>query len=129
MHDSASLVSGFSGSQLSTVLSGTAHYFGAPNEGYSSGFGSTSQEFTFTGLDANGKSVDTELYSRNVESINSTIVKDEESLIGHEFSSYVFPVADVSATQNVMGVLSPKEAIGRGPGMVKQPLIQGGGSN
>lgn len=127
--DSASLVSGFSGSQLSTVMSGTAHYFGAPNEGYSSGFGSTSQEFTFAGLDTNGKVVDTELYSRNVESINSTIVKDEESLIGREFSSYIFPVADVPVTQNVMGVLSPKEAIGRGPGMVKQPLIQGGGSN
>jgi len=79
-------------------------------------------------LAANSKSVDTELYYRNVESVNSTIVKDEESLVGHEVSSYIFPVADVSATQNVISLLSPKEAIGRGPGMAKQPLVQVGGS-
>jgi hypothetical protein len=125
---SASLVSGFSGSQLSTTQNGSAFYFGDPNAGVSSGFGSTSQEFSFAGLDANGNAVDTELYYRSVEAVNSTIVKDYESLVGEEIGSYTFPVAHVPATEAVMGVLSPKEAIGRGPGTAKQPLIQGSGS-
>jgi hypothetical protein len=124
---SAPLVSGFSGSQLSTSLNGTAHYFGAPNEGFSSGYGSTSQEFTFAGLDANDNAMDTELYYRNVESVNSTIVKDIESLVGLEISTYTFPVLEVPSTQAVMGVFGPKEVLGRGSGMTKQSLIQGSG--
>jgi hypothetical protein len=126
---SASLVSGLSGSQLSTSLNGTAHYFGAPNEGFSSGYGGTSQEFTFAGLDANSNALDTELYYRNVEAVNSTIVKDIESLVGSEIRSYAFPVADVPSKQTMMGVVSPKEALGRGPGVVAQSLVQGGGSD
>ena len=126
---SAPLVSGFSGSQLSTSLSGSAHYFGAPNEGFSSGYGGTSQEFTFSGLDVNNNAVDTELYYRSVEAVNSTIVKDVESLVGAEVRSYAFPVADVPSAQTVMGVISPKEALGRGPGMISQSLIQGSGGS
>lgn len=125
---SAPGVSGFSGSQLSTSLNGTAHYFGAPSQGFSSGYGSTSQEFTFRGLDGKGKTMDTDLYYRNVEAVNQTIVKDVESLVGVQITSYAFPVGEVPATQTAMVALSPKEAIGRGPGTVKQPLIQSGGS-
>jgi hypothetical protein len=124
---SASLVSGFSGSQLSTTQNGSAFYFGDPNAGVSSGFGSTSQEFSFAGLDANGNTVDTELYYRSVEAVNSTIIKDYESLVGEEMGSYTFPVANVPATETVMGVLSPKQATGRGPGTANRPLIQGSG--
>lgn len=123
---SASLVSGLSGSQLSTTQNGTAHYFAGG--GTSSGFGSTSQVFSFSGLDSSGAVTDTELYYRNVEAVNQTIVKDYESLIGKEFSSYGFPVAAVPKAQVVLGNFSPKEAIGRGPGYPKQPLVQGGGS-
>jgi hypothetical protein len=124
---SASLVSGFSGSQLSTTQNGSAFYFGDPNAGVSSGFGSTSQEFSFAGLDANGNTVDTELYYRSVEAVNSTIIKDYESLVGEEMGSYTFPVANVPAAETVMGVLSPKQATGRGPGTANRPLIQGSG--
>jgi hypothetical protein len=124
---SASLVSGFSGSQLSTTQNGSAFYFGDPNAGVSSGFGSTSQEFSFAGLDSNGNTVDTELYYRSVEAVNSTIIKDYESLVGEEMGSYTFPVANVPATETVMGVLSPKQATGRGPGTANRPLIQGSG--
>jgi hypothetical protein len=126
--NSAALVSGFSGSRLSTTQNGTAHYFADPTAGVSSGFGSTSQEFSFTGLDANSHTVDTELYYRNVEAVNSTIVKDREILVGREIASYAFPLADVPGMETVLGVLSPKEAMGRGPGTAKQPLIQASGS-
>jgi hypothetical protein len=125
---SAPLVSGFSGSSLSTTQNGSAHYFGSPSAGTSSGFGSTSQEFNFKGLDASGGVADGELYYRSVEAVNSTIVKDYESLVGVEVGSYGFPVEAVPKTQTVMGVFSPKEAIGRGPGQPKQLLVQGGGN-
>lgn len=121
----APLVAGLSGSQLSTTQNGTAHYFAGG--GSSSGFGSTSQVFSFSGIDTDGGLTDTELYYRNVEAVNQTIVKDYESLIGKEFSSYEFPVAAVPQVQIVPGTLSPKEAIGRGPGSPQQVLVQGGG--
>jgi hypothetical protein len=123
---SAPLVSGFSGSYLSTTQTGTAHYFGSPSTGTSSGFGSTSQEFGFQGIDASGGVGDTDLYYRNVEAVNSTIVKDYESLVGIEISSYSCPVNAVGSGQTVMGIMSPKEAFGRGPGTSKQPLVQSG---
>ena len=123
---SETLVSGFSGTQISTTQNGTAHYFGSPSAGTSSGYGSTSQEFSFNGIDLSGGVGDTELYYRNVEAVNSTIVKDYESLIGVEVSSFGFPVAAAPKAQTVLGTLSPKEALGRGPGMAKQGLVQGG---
>lgn len=118
------LVSGFSGTQLSTTQNGTAHYFAGG--GISSGFGSTSQEFSFKGIDLSGRVGDTELYYRNVEAVNSTVVKDYESLIGVEVANFGFPVAAVPKAQTVLGTVSPKEALGRGPGSAKQVLVQGG---
>jgi len=122
----ASLISGFSGSQLETTQNGTAHYFASPSVGISNGFGSTSQVFTFKGLDANGEATDTELYYRDVEAVNQTIVKDYESLVGKEVGNYGFPVSAVPKTQAVLGVFSPKEVVGRGYGETKQVLVQGG---
>lgn len=124
---SAPLVAGFSGSQLSTTQNGTASYFASPSAGTSSSFGCTSQEFTFGGIDVNGGAGDTELYYRNVEAVNSTVVKDYESLVGVEISSFGFPVAAVPKAQTVLGTVSPKEFLGRGPGIAKQPLVQGSG--
>ena len=119
------LVSGFSGSQLSTTQNGTAFYFGNP-AGNSSGFGSTSQEFSFSGIDISGGVEDTELYYRDVQAVNTTIVRDYESLIGEEIGNS-FLNAAVPKTQTVFGTMSPKEAIGRGLGTAKQVLVQGGG--
>jgi hypothetical protein len=48
---SAPLISGFSGTSLSTTQNGSAYYFASPSAGISSGFGSTSQEFSFKGID------------------------------------------------------------------------------
>lgn len=124
---SAPLVSGFSGTSLSTTQNGTASYYADPNLGISSTFGSTSQEFSFKGIDVSGGSIDTELYYRDVEAINSTIVRDYESLIGVEVGNYGFPPEAVGRGQRVMGVvMSPKAVLGRGPGVVKQQLVQGG---
>ena len=119
------LVSGFSGSQLSTTQSGTAFYFADPNAGTSSGYGSTSQEFTFSGIDVSGGVGDTELYYRNVAAVNSTVVKDQESLVGQEFRTFGYP-GTVPKTQTLFGAMSPKEALGRGPGSAKQVLVKGG---
>ncbi|TAQ91493.1 hypothetical protein B7494_g260 [Chlorociboria aeruginascens] len=123
---SKSLISGFSGSYLSTSQNGSAHYFASPSAGTSSGFGSTSQVFSFTGLDASGGVSDSELYYRDVEAVNGTVIKDYESLVGAEVGSYSFPLENVGTGQMVVGTISPKEAIGRGPGSTNQPLVQGG---
>jgi hypothetical protein len=123
---SAPLVSGFSGTSLSTTQNGSAHYFASPSAGISSGFGSTSQEFSFKGIDVTGGAADTELYYRNVEAVNGTVVKDYESLVGMEVATYGAPVNTVGE-QTVSGALSPKAALGRGPGAPKQQLVQVGG--
>lgn len=124
----ASFVSGFSGTSLSTRQNGTAFYFGAPSVGVSSGFGSTAQEFAFRGVDASGAVVDKELYYRNVEAVNSTVVRDFESLVGSEVRSYEVPVKNTGKPQFVKGIVSPKAAIGRGAGAPEQLLVQGGGT-
>lgn len=123
---SAPLVSGFSGTSLSTTQNGTAHYFASPSAGISTGFGSTSQEFTFKGIDVSHGVADTELYYRSVEAVNSTIVKDHETLVGKEVGSYGFPLNAVPQAQPVRGFVSPKVAMGRGPGSPKQLLAQAG---
>ncbi|KAG4429615.1 hypothetical protein IFR05_014905 [Cadophora sp. M221] len=123
------LVFGLSGTSLSTRQNGSAYYFAAPSVGVSSGFGSTSQEFTFKGVDLSGGVADKEFYYRNVEAVNSTVVRDFESLVGTEVRSYEeVPVKNTGKAQLVMGTVSPKAAIGRGFGAPKQLLVQGGGA-
>jgi len=123
---SSSLVSGFSGSYLTTTQNGSAFYFGSPSAGTSSGYGSTSQEFTFSGIDKDGGISDTELYYRSVEAVNSTIIRDTEILVGSEVGSYRFPVEDVGSGQRSAGTFNPKEILGRGPGSSKQTLVGSG---
>lgn len=123
----APLVSGFSGTSLSTRQNGTAFYFGAPSVGVSSGFGSTAQEFTFRGVGVSGAAANTELYYRNVEAVNSTVVRDFESLVGSEVRSYEVPIKNGGKPQLVAGTVSPKAALGRGAGAPKQLLVQAGG--
>lgn len=124
---SAPLVSGFSGSGLSTSQNGTAEYFGSPSAGTSSGFGTTSQDFSFSGLDSTVGATDTELYYRSVEAVNGSVVRDMETLVGVEVGAF-------EALENVMAVVemgppkSPRQAIGRGKGSVIDGLVQNGGS-
>jgi len=67
-----------------------------------------------------------ELYYRSVEAVNQTITRDFERLVGVEVGNFGRP-APVTGGQTVMGTVSPKEAVGRGPGAPKQQLVQGGG--
>ncbi|KAK2625122.1 hypothetical protein QTJ16_005491 [Diplocarpon rosae] len=123
----ASVVPSISGSFLSTRQNGTAHYFGAPSAGRSSGYGSTSQDFSFKGVSTSGTSAETELYYRSVEAVNATVVRDYESLLESEIKSYGLPLTNAGKPPLVMGVESPKAALGRGPGIPKQLLVQVGG--
>ncbi|KAM0180649.1 hypothetical protein ACHAPF_002356 [Botrytis cinerea] len=119
---SASLISGFSGTRLSTTQSGSAHYLGT--SAGSSGYGSTSQTFVFGGSDTNNDAIDAELYYRDVEAVNSTIVYDEERLVGVEIGKY--KNGRPGGAYLSKGVMSAKEAIGRGKGSPKQLLVGGG---
>lgn len=123
---SSSLVSGFAGSKLSTTQNGTASYFASPSAGISSSFGTTSQEFSFNGIDASTGAVGAELYYRNVEAVNATVISDYESLVSVVVGTYAFPVNAVGSGKRAKGVVSPKAALGRGPGAPKSVLVQGG---
>ncbi|KAI9054183.1 hypothetical protein LZ554_001354 [Drepanopeziza brunnea f. sp. 'monogermtubi'] len=126
--DSASLdSSAFSGTSLSTRQNGTARYFGSPDAGVSRGFGSTSQVLSFKGISLSGGTEDRELYFRSVDAVNATVVRDYESLVRSEIGNYEIPSDDVANAQLVLGVVSPKAALGRGFGEQKQSLVQAGG--
>lgn len=120
-----------SGSSLSTTQNGTASYFGSPATGTSSGFGSTGQEFWFRGIGVSGDGAgaggqdDAELYYRSVQAVNATVVRDFERLVGVEIGGPIEVV--LSESQVVMGVVSPKEVLGRGPGMPRELLVQSSG--
>lgn len=121
----AALVAGFSGSSLQTTQNGSAQYFANGTTGTSSSFGSTSQVFSFGGVSADGAVADVELYFRSVEAVNTTIVSDTERLVGAEVPRFAAPAA--APVQSEVGLMSPKEAIGRGSGTPRQSLVQSGG--
>jgi hypothetical protein len=125
---SAPLVSGFSGTSLKTMQNGSAYYFASPSANVSLTYGSTAQDFTFSGIDTSNLFTDTELYYRSVEAVNGTIVRDKENIVGMEIGNYGYPLYAVPHGMSVQGVTTPKATLGRGPGYPKQQLIQGEGS-
>lgn len=125
----ASLISGLDGSLLTTTQNGTASYFASPSAGTSSSFGTTSQVFSFGGFDVNPGAGDTELYFRDVEAVNATVVRDFERLVGSEVANEAAAAAPAGMEQKGdSGVASPKAALGRGPGQAKLVLVQAGGN-
>jgi hypothetical protein len=58
-----------------------------------------------------------------VEAVNFMIVKDQENLVGWEVGNYRYPVYAVPDGMSVLGTVSPKAALGGGPGVPKQQLI------
>ena len=87
----------FQGSHLSTTQNGTASYIVKPASNFSSAFGSTQQDETFTGLRAEGShdpfgfpidGASYELYHRHVVATNGSVVDDEESLIGRSLGGF-----------------------------------------
>lgn len=125
---SAPLVSGFSGTALNTIQNGSAYYFASPSAGISTTYGSTNQDFTFSGIDISAGATDTELYYRSVAAVNGTVVRDKEDVVGMEVSNYGYPIDAVPDGVSIPGAMSPKAALGRGPGDPKQQLVQGTGS-
>ena len=116
---------GLQGTYLSTTENGSASYIYANNEVV--GFGSTSQVMTFGGSDVAGV-LDTEFYSRNVEGVNRTVVRDQQVLLGKTVTDFGVPVESVGKAVPKKNILSPKAALGRGPGTVQAVLVQGGNS-
>lgn len=116
-------------SSLSTTLNGTAYYFASPKARMSTGFGSTSQEFSFCGGGIEKPKGDRELYYRNVAAINSTVVKDYEVLDGVEQGKNIAsePLVGSEAVSIIGG--GPRQVLGRGPGREKVVLVQSGDSD
>lgn len=81
---------GVQGTKLDTTQVGTAQYQSIGNT--SSSFGTTEQWFSFTGVGANGGGgVNEELYSRHVKAVNTTVVEDEQTLVGRSFEGSKSP--------------------------------------
>lgn len=108
-----------SDSRLSTTQKGSAHY--ATDGKSSSGFGDTAQTFSWFQRKPSGQ----DSYYRGVEAVNGTVVKDKEVLDGEDVSQRRGR-SEVMQTA-VLGHVSPREAIGRGPGVARTVLVQGGG--
>ncbi|RDW82748.1 hypothetical protein BP6252_03860 [Coleophoma cylindrospora] len=73
----------FSGAVLSTTQSSVAQYYSSTNNSYS--FGTTSQDFTFGGVEVGEPGTTYELYSRHVKAVNNTIAYDGQTLVGESF--------------------------------------------
>lgn len=67
------------GSVLSTRFNGTASFFEWADYSYSTGFGSSSQTFSFGGI---GEASEQTLYTRDVTAVNATVVQDSEYIAG-----------------------------------------------
>ena len=112
----------FQGSLLSTTQVATAEYRSATNDSYS--FGTTTQDFSFSGTEIDESRSTMELYSRHVKAVNSSVVEDTQTLVGMTFG---VPTAEPGngALQAGQNVFSIKSLIGKGPGKTKAQL--GGG--
>lgn len=114
----------YAGSQLSTAQQASAEYLSNGNSSYS--FGTTAQQFSFSGVGIGG-GVNTELYSRNVEASNNTIVYDQQQLAGQTFNIPTGSASSIGQVANPQGV-SAKAVLGRGPGKNKAQLGGGPGN-
>ncbi|EHK96353.1 putative Peptide-N4-(N-acetyl-beta-glucosaminyl)asparagine amidase A [Glarea lozoyensis 74030] len=114
---------GLEGTSLSTTQNGTAFYAGSPSTGTSSGYGSTSQDFRFAGVGPGAR----ELYTRSVEAVNGSVVRDRSALLGASIGGYRgSPPLIAGGRAVVEGVVSAKEVLGRGRGGAKEVLVQAG---
>lgn len=112
---------GLSGSVLNTTQNGTAFYFGSPSAGTSSGYGSTSQEFSFKGVGSTAGDAQ-EYYYRDVEAVNGTVVRDYEVLRGVEVATVTQGLMVTAESDTLRGVRTPREILGRGPGAAEVAL-------
>lgn len=116
-----------SGARTTTTQSGSASYLAAGNASYS--FGTTSQNFIFRGIEAVGEGADMELYTTQVQAVNSSVVADAESLVGRRVGSPLLAQGrggEAAVVQQYEGT-GVREMLGRGPGRGGDVLVGGGG--
>lgn len=107
------------GTYLNTTQVGSAGYASASSGSYS--YGTTEQWLDFRGAGYNGQDIDTELYSRHVKAVNTTVVLDSETLIGMQYGAPASPVAGPpDMTVQAAGAGGVRQFLGRGPGQTVQ---------
>ena len=113
-HNKSSAI--FNGTKISTTQNGSASYLATQSSNTSYSFGTTTQTFDFSGLEAStGQEID--LYHRQVRAVNATVVDDEVEKFGVNFAmpnAIGVGMADTAALGVVAG--SVRSALGRGPG-------------
>jgi len=116
----------FQGSNLYTTQNGSAVYEASPAAGIATSHGTTAQDMVFSGVELSSISPSflfpsirgsQELYRRHVKAVNSTLVEDDESLIGRP--SNIFsnpPQGAMPPSRSHVAFGSQKRVTGRGRG-------------
>jgi len=117
----------FSGSHLHTTQAGSATYL-APSPGGTSSisFGTTAQDFIFSGVGSGDPGVTVELYRRHVLAVNGSLTEDTETLFGRTLTHTLEPGVDVESGVGMRGEeggFSVRELLGRGPGESKRGVV------
>lgn len=108
----------FQGSNLQTTQNGTAYYYS--NGTVSSSYGTTEQEMLFQGSQIGSTSSEygyptstsQELYHRYVKAVNSTLVDDNETLVGQNIAAVVNAASKTDST--AFAPATAQKALGRG---------------
>ena len=110
----------FDGALITTTQSGSAAYLSASKASYS--YGTTEQDFDFKGARLNSATATYELYRRHVKAVNSSVVEDEQTLVGRTLD---LPTPQLRLTSQVseFGDFSVRSMLGRGPGQLKTDLV------
>ena len=109
----------FQGSLLQTMQNGTATYLSNQTSMTSFSFGSTEQDMTLSGVLTSGSNAQgdpqvastSELFQRHVKAVNSTVVEDDESVIGRAVSH---DHSGLPSMNNFAGS-GTRSMLGRGP--------------
>lgn len=116
----ANLLPSFEGVWLSTSQNGSATYIANETTSTATGFGTTHQDMTLSGLEIDASKSSsglpvingsTELFHRNVLAVNTTIITDEEILVDQSVSP---THVEFEATQGYAAA-GVKAMLGRGP--------------
>lgn len=111
------------GSNLYTTQNGSALYQASPAAGIATSYGTTAQDMVFSGIEVSSTSPSfffpsvsgsQELYHRYVKAVNSTLVEDDESLIGRPFNNFIRPSQGITLSRSCVPFRSQKRVMGRG---------------
>ena len=111
----------FSGALLSTTQTGAAEYYSSASGNGSYSFGTTEQDFSFSGANVGASGATYELYRRHVKAVNASVIEDEQTLLGRTFSIPMTPPGSGTSLPGSDG-FSIRSMLGRGPGKTKVEL-------